>query len=61
MALFEMHCQYCGHRWQYSLYFTPKEKQIRCNVCNDPNVKFKSIENTAKDKDVFGYNVKKED
>jgi len=61
MPVFEMHCQYCGHRWEYSVYFSPKDKQIRCSVCNDPNVKYKSLEDVEKNKDVFGYNVKAEE
>jgi len=60
MALFEMHCQYCGHKWEYNAYFSPKHKEIRCNICNDPNVKYKSLEEVEKNKDVFGYNKTKE-
>lgn len=61
MALFEMHCQYCGKKWEINIYFTPKEKNIRCIVCNDPNLKYKSVDEIRKKADVFGYNLKNED
>jgi len=60
MPLFQLECQYCGHKWEHSLYFMPKEKTIRCVICNDPNIKYQSIDDLKKTKDVFGYNVKKE-
>lgn len=48
---------YCGKKWETSLYFSPKDKQIRCIVCNDPNIKYKTVDQIKKDADVFGYNV----
>jgi len=60
MPQFEMECQYCGHKWEYTTYFMPKDRTVRCNVCNDPNVKYESLDELKKKKDVFGYNVKKE-
>lgn len=60
MPVFEMHCQYCGKKWEINIYFTPKEKQIRCIVCNDPNPKYKPVEQIKRDSDVFGYNINEE-
>lgn len=61
MPLFEMQCQYCGKRWEINIYFTPKEKSIRCIVCNDSNLKYKAVEQIKKESDVFGYNTKGDD
>lgn len=61
MPVFEMHCQYCGKKWETSIYFSPKDKHIRCIVCNDKNVKYKTIDQIEKDADVFGYNYGRDD
>jgi hypothetical protein len=55
MPMFEMFCQYCGKKWEVNIYFTPKEKQMRCVVCNDPNLKYKPVEQIKKDGNIFGY------
>lgn len=60
MGLYEMHCLYCGKKWEINIYFTPKEKSIRCIVCNDPNLKYKPVEQIKKDANVFGYEEEKE-
>jgi len=50
-----MCCQYCGKKWEVNIYFTPKEKQMRCIVCNDSNLKYKPVEQIKKDSNIFGY------
>jgi predicted nucleic acid-binding Zn ribbon protein len=61
MPIFEMHCQYCGKRWEVTIYFTPKEKNVRCIVCNDRNLKYRELSQVEKESDVFGYNIKQEE
>lgn len=60
MPLLELHCQYCGHKWEYNTYFSLKDKQLRCSICNDSNIKSKPMEQVRQDQDVFGYNKKEE-
>lgn len=56
MPLFELHCQYCGKRWEAAYYFNPNKTELTCPVCKDHNIKAKLVDDVKKDKDVFGYN-----
>jgi Zn finger protein HypA/HybF involved in hydrogenase expression len=53
----EMECQYCGKKWEETVYYRPNSNNIRCPTCKDRNIKIKERDETKGD--VFGYNKEK--
>ena len=54
MPKFNLECLYCGKIWSEYLYGSAQLESMRCESCNDRNIK--ATEETSKD--IFGYNWK---
>lgn len=50
-------CLYCGKEETKYGWFRPTRGTTRCSLCNDPNLKVRTLEK----RDVFGYNYKSEE